>query len=418
MLSFVAKMAKTARDAGHSPQFRAYVLQARQQRHYGMDWLRVGAFLLLIFYHIGFQFTPWGAHTPTRGTVPWVEPALLALNAWRLALLFAISGYASAALMVKAGKTGDFLRSRFVRLGVPLLFGMTVIVAPQPYMGMAAQGYPHGFLYFLVHDFFGWRAVHGVFVPLWMHLWFVVYLLAYTVAICALAELPKSWREAARKGAERVLAGPMLLPLGVLFIWSVRQMPGDWTDTHELIDDGAAHLHYFAMFMFGVLLRNSEALRVAIARQWKLAAVIALLAYSWIAADAIAYPGNVQTPANLRSAFFIAKATQGWATIVALFGFADRYLNRDGKWRATLAEAVFPFYIIHQTIYVVVGYLIKDMGLTALPEFLILVASTVGGCWAFYLIGREIGPLRPLIGLSRQRAVRKPAGAAIAAPAT
>jgi len=29
-------------------------------RHYGMDWLRIGAFALLILYHIGMYFVPWG----------------------------------------------------------------------------------------------------------------------------------------------------------------------------------------------------------------------------------------------------------------------------------------------------------------------------------------------------------------------
>jgi len=46
------------------------------------------------------------------------------------------------------------------------------------------------------------------------------------------------------------------------------------------------------------------------------------------------------------------------------------------------------------------------LGIGALGEFLILVPTTVAGCWAFYLIGREVNWLRPLIGLRR-----RPAGA-------
>jgi hypothetical protein len=33
---------------------------------------------------------------------------------------------------------------------------------------------------------------------------------------------------------------------------------------------------------------------------------------------------------------------QGWNAIIALIGIADRYWNRDHRWRATLNEAVFP----------------------------------------------------------------------------
>jgi membrane protein DedA with SNARE-associated domain len=67
-----------------------------------------------------------------------------------------------------------------------------------------------------------------------------------------------------------------------------------------------------------------------------------------------------------------------------------------------LAEAVFPFYIIHQTIIVVVGWYLLGAGVAALPSFLILLAATVTGCWLFYAIGRSIGWLRPLIGLQRR----------------
>ena len=31
-------------------------------RHFGMDWLRIGAFALLILYHIGMVFVPWNFH--------------------------------------------------------------------------------------------------------------------------------------------------------------------------------------------------------------------------------------------------------------------------------------------------------------------------------------------------------------------
>ena len=88
--------------------------------------------------------------------------------------------------------------------------------------------------------------------------------------------------------------------------------------------------------------------------------------------------------------------------IMAIVGIADRWWNRDHPQRAMVAEAVFPFYIIHQTIIVVVGWYLLRGEVAALPSFLILVVATVTGCWLFYRIGRSIGWLRPLIGLQRK----------------
>ncbi|WP_292636422.1 acyltransferase [Novosphingobium sp.] len=378
------------------------------QRHYGMDWLRVGAFVLLIFYHVGFSFTPWGYQTPTRGVVAWAEIPLLGLSAWRLALLFAISGYASAALLKKDGNNRVFLKSRVLRLGIPLLFGLTVVVPPQPYMGLINSGYAHGYGYFLLHDAFSFRKVGYESLPATMHMWFVIYLLVYTLLLCfALMALPDAWRAKLQKAAERVLSGPALLPVGIGLIFLVRLIPYGWTDIHNLLQDRAAHLHYGGMFLFGFLLRGSVPIQQAIARQWKVALVLGIAGYAWVIRDSLLYPGNIPTPAAWEQPLSFAKSMQCWGTVIALFGIADRFWNFDSRWRVTLVEAVFPIYIAHQTVMVFVSYGLRDMGLTALPEFLTLCLTVAGGSWLFYLLGREIGPLRPLIGLKRHR-TRKP----------
>lgn len=387
---------------------------AQNQRHYGMDWLRVGAFVMLIFYHVGFSFTPWGYQTPSRGVVWWAEIPLLGLSAWRLALLFAISGYASAALFSKERSTGSFLHSRLLRLGIPLLFGLTVIVPPQPYMGLLNSGYARGYGYFLFHDAFSFRRVIHESLPAVMHLWFVIYLLAYTVALCiALMVLPARWRAALARGAEKVLGGAWLLPAGCLITYIVRA-PGDgWTDTHSVLNDMCAHLHYGGMFLFGFLLRGSERLRAAIARQWRMGMVLGLAGYAVVALEAWYYPGNVRTPRVWMEPLDFAKSVQCWGTVIALFGIADRFWNHDARWRGTLAEAVFPVFLAHQTVMVLVSYWLRDKGLTALPEFLVLCVSVAGGSWLFYLVGREVGPLRPLIGLKRARPARGAKAAAM-----
>jgi glucans biosynthesis protein C len=375
-------------------------------RHYGMDWLRIGAFGLLILYHVGMAFVPWPFEIKMGPPLTWTEVPMLATNPWRLSLLFAVSGYASAALLQRdRDRPGKFLRGRMTRLGLPLLFGMAVLVTPQPWVALVTQhGYPHGFGFFLAHDYYAFQFIDGIAMPTWMHLWFVVYLIAYTLVLSAILCLPRSIVDAARSGAERLLASPLLLPAGILYVFLVRSyLPPGWSDTHGLIDDWSAHATYLAMFLFGLLLRRSEPLRLSIARWWPVAAVLAVLGYSGVSAAALAYPGDTPLPGSLLTPFRLARATQAWGTIVALFGIADRFWNRDHPWRATLAEGVFPFYIIHQTIILVVGYWLLQTATGQAGRFAILVVATAIGCWLFYWMGRSIGPLRPLIGLKRVR---------------
>src|SRR3546814_14019318 len=54
-------------------------------------------------------------------------------------------------------------------------------------------------------------------------------------------------------------------------------------ETHALFDDGPSHLHYLMAFGAGWLLRVRPALFESVARCWKVAAVLALLAFLPIA---------------------------------------------------------------------------------------------------------------------------------------
>ena len=374
------------------------------KRHFGMDWLRIGAFALLILYHIGMVFVPWHWHVKIAPTIDWVAIPMLATNGWRLALLFLVSGYASAALFGKLGGAGAFVRSRSARLLIPLAFGIVVVIPPQPWIELMGQhGYARGLLHFWTADYFRFGALDGIILPTWQHLWFVVYLWVYTMlAAVLLAVVPVGTRAKIADAVARWLNGWGLLIVPMLWWIAVYAAFPDHDETHALFDDGPSHLHYLMAFGAGWLLRVRPLLFGAVARCWKVAAVLAILAFVPVAWAEWTWPGDTIAPDWVFAPYHVARQVQGWATIVALVGIAERFWNRDHPKRAMLAEAVFPFYIVHQTIIVVVGWWLLQGRVAALPAFLILVAATVAGCWAFYLGGRRIGWLRPLIGLQRR----------------
>jgi hypothetical protein len=245
-------------------------------------------------------------------------------------------------------------------------------------------------------------------VPDWNHLWFVGYLWAYTLALAALMLIPGTNR--LQGSFDRLFRSrrALLLPLAFLFVTQYLLFQRV-ADTQDLIDDPLAHLQYFPAFLFGFGLAGSPAVMRGLARHWKLSAAIAVISYAilsvltWAAiASAQLRIGDVSLSwDNLTRLSRIARVIDVWAAIAALIGLAERFLNRDSAWRTTLAEAVFPFYIIHQTIIVLVEYWLLALHFDPFVEFAILVPATIAGCWAFYLIGRRIDWLRPLIGLKR-----------------
>ncbi len=384
-------------------------------RHYGMDWLRIGAFALLILYHIGMFFVPWGWHVKTAQPLDWVQVPMLASNAWRLPLLFVVSGYASAALFGKQSGLGSFVTSRTARLLVPTIFAVIVIIPAQPWIElMGKHGYAGSLWHFWTTDYFRFGTLEGIVLPTWQHLWFVVYLWVYTLLLAAILALtPGAARASFARFADDLLAGPglLLLPMAYLAIHMAISWPGA-EETHALVDDFPAHRMYFPAFLFGFFLRDAPRTWEAIRRWWKVAGGFAILAYAVLAAIDIAWITGTVPAGALRLPFAAARLTMGWCSVVALIGLADRYWNRDHRLRPMLTEAVFPFYIVHQTIIVVLGWTLLPLALPAGAEFAILVTATAAGCWAFYLAGRQVTLLRPLIGLRmRPREAAYPQGA-------
>jgi hypothetical protein len=64
------------------------------ERRIDLDWVRIAAFGLLIFYHVDMLYVSWGFHIKSAHRITALEPLMLVVNPWRLELLFLVSGIA------------------------------------------------------------------------------------------------------------------------------------------------------------------------------------------------------------------------------------------------------------------------------------------------------------------------------------
>lgn len=382
-------------------------------RQFGLDWLRIGAFGLLIFYHIGMFFVPWGWHVKTAFPIEWVQWPMMAVNPWRLSLLFVISGVVSRALLGKLASPGGFAASRSWRLLVPLAAGMAVFVAPQPWVELSDQGrIEGGFLSFWIADYFEFGDSLGLVLPTWNHLWFVAYLWVYSMILALAACLPSAIRTWLQRGFDWLFASwrLVLLPVAWVFVAKAVLAPV-YGETHALLDDPYAHALYGFTFALGFALTKSAPAWAMIDRHWRtfllLAAGAACVMFGLQVADLQA------TAAKLGETG--ARSTLAWTVILGLLGLARAQLHHDGPARRYLSEAIFPFYIAHQTIIVLVGYGLKQLQVGPVAEFSGILLATVLGCLATFEIGRRVRWLRPLLGL-KLAAARSPTLAASSRP--
>jgi glucans biosynthesis protein C len=369
------------------------------ERQFGLDWLRIGAFALLILYHIGMFFVPWGWHVKTAEPVGWLEYPMLAVNPWRLSLLFVISGVVSRTLLAKLAAPVAFAASRSSRLLVPLAAGMAIFVAPQPWAELVDGGrYGGGFLHFWLRDYFEFGDRFGLVLPTWNHLWFVAYLWVYSMLLAAAAALPVRVRAAAQAWFDRIFSGWALVILPLLWLFAARSwLHPQFGETHALADDPYAHAIYGFAFFFGVGLARSSAAWTGIDRHWRALLGAGLLACAAMLALHAAEPGG-EAMRLLRSAI---RSTLAWTAILGLLGFARAHLHYDGPVRRYLTEAIFPYYIVHQTIIILVGFAIKQEAIGTAAEFAIIFAATLAGCGLTYEAARRVRWLRPYLGLKR-----------------
>jgi glucan biosynthesis protein C len=368
-------------------------------RQYGLDWLRIGAFALLILYHIGMFFVPWAWHVKAAEPVDWAVWPMMAVNPWRLMLLFVISGVVSRALLGKLSTPRGFAASRSARLAVPLLAGMMLFVAPQPWFELRDRGaYEAGFVHFWLNDYFEFGGSRGTPLPTWNHLWFVAYLWAYSLMLAALVALPARVRVLLQRGFDQLFTGWRLVVLPMVWLALARLLLHPvFGETHALFDDPYAHAIYGFAFFFGVALARSGAAWTTILGQWRALLGIAALA----CAALFAIHGMSDGTSAWETARLLARAALAWTTILGLIGYAQTHLHHDGPVRRYLTEAIFPYYIAHQTIIIAAGFWLKQAGAQTGLAFGVILLTTLLGCALTYESARRVNWLRPFLGLKR-----------------
>jgi hypothetical protein len=389
-------------------------------RLYYVDWLRVIAFAILIAYHSSVAFFPdmkWLISSPQGSET--LSLVMMYPRAWRLALLFFVSGMGT--WFVFRSSTGlDFLKERFLRLFVPLIFAMCVIVVPQVwYERMWEDGYRGSLLTFwLTRYFTEGKYPDGNFT--WAHMWFVGYLIVMCFVCYPVFRLVThpvmrpvmDWFE--RQARSNAIYLFFLLPL----VLNLALSPFFPRQTNALYNDGAWFAAWASWFGLGFLVAKHHAAVIGaiISRRHaslalSLTIAACLYVFSWTGAGGYSIGDyNEMTPLFKVLLFALA-----WSTILAAVGYAAAHHNKGSRALSWLNRKIFPLYIVHQTVVVAALFYVLPLGLGVWTEYLLVAAATVTGSLLFAILADLLpSSLKPLVGLSdkpSRSASPKPASA-------
>ncbi len=359
------------------------------ERRHDLDWLRVLGVLLLIPFHVALIFVlePY--------TIMYIRdvvnsPALAVttgfIHMWHMPMLFMISG-AATYYALGYRSAGQYVRERFLRLFVPLAFGLLTFVPFTIYIQHSKTlSLQEGYLGFFHIDLNQLDGMNGAFTP--AHLWFILFLFVFS-----LAGLPFFlWlRSEKGEGVVEKLETMRQHPLSLI----VFGIPLTLAAATGIL--GAMNpLYYFLNFLYGFIFASDERFQQSIDKLTWVA-----LAYGLFEALI-----NVLLPTENYAAWTPQWMALGltyqmgrWALTLATLGLGHRFLNRTSNLLRYTSEAAMPFYLMHMTFSVATGYFVIQLHSPVVVKYPLVVVIATGLTWLAYELVKRWNVTRLLFGM-------------------
>ncbi|MBN8209811.1 acyltransferase family protein [Bacillus sp. NTK071] len=365
-------------------------------RQHDLDWIKVIATLGVFLYHCSMFFNPFPWHV--KNNVVDSSSILvfsLFVGAWIMPVFFAVSGISMTYTMKKRGFS-EFGQERMKRLGIPLLFGVFTLTPPQIYIErMANLQFQGSFLAFMPHYFEGVYLDFGGtgnFAFFGLHLWYLLVLLVFSFLTFPLFKRIKG-----SKNVSYLHVG--MLPL-ILFLSGFvhTQRLGGW----DLV-------FYFIVFVYGYYFFSSSAFKLILHSTIPFYLIVAMVtSVIYIVWFMAAYPeeGSV-----MGIVFYGVRTINCWSLLVSIFYLASKYLSFSNRFQTYGSEASLPFYILHQPVIVLLGYVIRDLQWPILVKFIFLsVVSFIIIVNCYHFVIRQSRMLRVLLGLKSKNRIMERSG--------
>jgi peptidoglycan/LPS O-acetylase OafA/YrhL len=370
------------------------------QRRYDLDWLRVLAIMAIFVFHTTRLFDPYGWSVKNPSTYVFVGVWNAFATIWGMPLILIISG-ASAFYALGKVRPGKYILGLLARLLLPLIVGIFTHVAFQVYLENLQKGtFSGSFFDFYPHYFDGMYGFGGNFAWMGLHLWYLEILF-----ILSLLFLPLfAWFKYSTLG-QRVLkgVGVLLAKPGALFLFALPVIllintldPATW----GMRDMGGWSIFiYPCFFIAGFVIVSGERLQARIGQmRWLclgLGAALSTAYLFWRFDDNL--PKFYLFGGSLKDLFLVLSC---WCWLLAVFGFGMKHLNFNTPFLKYANEAVLPFYILHQTVIVSLGYFVVQWAIPDLLKWLIIVPISFAAIMVLYeFVVRRFNVMRVLFGM-------------------
>jgi len=390
----------------------------RKDRLYYLDWFRVFAMFLVFLVHCSkiFDYDTIVVFNTVR------SPVLSAFRdfslLWVMPLFFVVSG-AAVFLSKGADKKWEFIKSRFLRLLVPLILVGTFIINPlYVYIERLSSGQAaSGFFQWYPRFFDGMYGFGGNFAPLGQgtHLWYLEFLFVYSLILLPFFIRSKKLGISYLSKLSIHFEKPWALFFLFLPISAVAA-------AFEIIGLGGVRvvggwdpISYLLFFSYGYLIFSNTRIQETIWKYGTIYLAVAIILTALLLDSRFGFILNIRgltrydvlndgalLPLN-QSLWVGVQALRGllgWCWIIGLLGLGRRFLNFNNKFLAYGNEEVLPFYILHHTVIYIIGYYVIQWSGNVISKFLLISIISFAIIMAIYaILIRRFDVLRFLFGM-------------------
>lgn len=367
-----------------------------KQRYYFIDNLRWVVVLLVLLYHVFYNYNSLGIFGAIGGPEGSgvADIVMYPIYPWFMALLFALAG-ASSRYALRGRTSREFRRERTQKLLIPSTVGLLIFgwVLGMLNTHIAAAS---GNMYIdevpLLVRYFIW-VVSGT-GPLWfLHDLFLFSLLLLPLRNIVSAEKVDEWLTKRSDGSLWIL-----LVLVAPLLWGVAQSQIDSPTAVQGLINLYRPIFYFFLFLVGYYILSSERIHTLLCRgAWWLVGVAVVCAVVFTThrfGEDYTAPNVVQSPEyNLFA----------WTATLALIGLFKRTADTTSPFADYMRRSSFGVYIVHMTVCTAICFWLKECGLSVVATYALAIVATFVGSFTLYEVLRHIPIVRRyVLGIVRR----------------
>ena len=160
---------------------------------------------------------------------------------------------------------------------------------------------------------------------------------------------------------------------------------------------------YLVFFLYGYLLASDRRFKRAVERQRWITLILAVV--TTLIGFFLVQSGYDPSFRSLNYKLIsIFRTFNSWVWVLTLLGWGSKYLTFRNRFLKYAGDAVLPFYILHQSVIVVIGFFIADWTAGVVVKYIVISTTSFVSIMLIYeCVVRRLGFFRFLFGMKKSK---------------